>query len=146
VVTTSTQPSTTTTRPPPFVDQGELEGWEVATVTLGDLRWVVALASTPQERSQGLMGVTDLGDLGGMLFEFEAETLTGFWMKDTLIPLDIAFFDSDRRLVEVLTMAPCQADPCPSYVPAAPYRWALEAPQGALSVLAPGTVLEVERP
>jgi uncharacterized membrane protein (UPF0127 family) len=56
-------------------------------------------------------------------------------MKDTLIPLDIAFFDGDGRLVGGLTMTPCEADPCPSYDIGAAYRYALEAPAGDLDDL-----------
>ncbi|MGH8875154.1 MAG: DUF192 domain-containing protein [Acidimicrobiia bacterium] len=105
--------------------------------------WTVAVAKTPEDRARGLMGVRDLGALDGMLFVFPTETTTGFWMKETVIALDIAFFDDGGWLVEVLTMEPCRGDPCPSYRPETPYRWALEAPAGRLTGLPAGTELRL---
>jgi uncharacterized membrane protein (UPF0127 family) len=58
-------------------------------------------------------------------------------MKDTLIPLDIAFFDARRRLVGNLTMVPCTADPCPTYSPGTPFQFAVEANEGAFAGLPP---------
>ena len=52
-------------------------------------------------------------------------------MKDTLIPLSVAFADADGEIVTILDMEPCKADPCPVYDPGAPYRTALEANKGA---------------
>ncbi len=78
------------------------------------------------------MFVEVLGDLDGMLFVFEEDRAGGFWMKNTLIPLDIAFFDGGGELVEVMSMVPCEEDPCPTYTPSAIYRYALEAPLGDL--------------
>lgn len=95
---------------------------------------VVAVAATPETRARGLMGVTDLGDLDGMLFVFDVDVDAAFWMKDTVLPLDIAFFDAAGRLVDAFPMEPCPADPCPTYRPAAPYRYALETPRGRLEV------------
>jgi uncharacterized membrane protein (UPF0127 family) len=123
---------------------GDLVGWDTASITVGVQGLLVALADDPGERAQGLMGVEQMGDLDGMLFVFSQEALGGFWMKGTLIPLDIAFFDDDRTLVDVLSMVPCTADPCPSYVPEAPYAWALETPTGTLAPLPAGSVLSVE--
>ncbi len=84
------------------------------------------------------MFVRDLGDLEGMLFVFEAEREGAFWMKNTLIPLDIAFFDGSGELVGSLGMLPCEADPCPLYDIDEPYRFALEVPAGELEGLADG--------
>lgn len=97
--------------------------------------WTVAVADTPERWQAGLMGVEELGDLEGMLFVFPESISGSFWMKDTLIPLDIAFFEADGVLVAVLEMEPCRADPCPRYGPGVPYRLALEAPAGALASL-----------
>ena len=94
----------------------------------------VLLADTSAERSQGLMGKEDLGGYDGMLFEFPSDTQGGFWMKDTLIPLSIAFFDSEGHVVDFFDMDPCPPETatCPSYTPDSPYRRALEVPQGDL--------------
>ncbi|MEX0667826.1 MAG: DUF192 domain-containing protein, partial [Acidimicrobiia bacterium] len=134
--------STTTTTVE--IDMGDLVGWDTATIRVGDHGLLVALADDPGERTQGLMGVEELGDLEGMLFVFTQEALSGFWMKGTLIPLDIAFFGDDKALVDMLSMVPCTADPCPSYVPDDPFSWALETPAGSLAPLPEGTVLSVE--
>jgi uncharacterized protein len=69
----------------------------------------------------------------GMLFLFPAEHSGGFWMKNTLIPLSIAFVDADGRIVRILDMEPCRADPCPIYDPSVAYRSALEVNRGAFA-------------
>jgi uncharacterized membrane protein (UPF0127 family) len=134
--TTATTPVSTsapvTIQPPTTTAPVGLPGFDTATIGLGGADWSVALADTPDLRRRGLMGVTDLGGLDGMLFVFEGDTAGDFWMKDTLIPLDIAFFDAAGAPVgEVITMTPCgDADPCPTYGPDAPYRYALETTVG----------------
>ena len=120
-----------------------LEGFTTSTVVLDGSELVVAVADTPSLRRRGLMGVTDLGGLDGMLFVFPTDTVGGFWMKNTLLELDIAFFDADGRLVDGFTMEPCRADPCPTYRPAGAYRYALETPVGTLEGVGPGSVLGV---
>lgn len=89
-------------------------------------------ADTAQERSQGLMGRTSLGEGEGMLFLFEApvQQPLSFWMKNTLIPLDILFFAADGTLVSSASMVPCTADPCPITTSSAPAAMALEVPAG----------------
>jgi uncharacterized membrane protein (UPF0127 family) len=109
----------------------------IGEIELAGRPWTVAVADTPERWRAGLMGVVDLGDLDGMLFVFPESISASFWMKDTLMPLDIAFFGAAGDLVRVLEMEPCRADPCPSYGPGAPYRWALEAPAGELVGLPP---------
>jgi uncharacterized protein len=93
----------------------------------------VRIADDAGERRRGLMGVTRLGDDEGMAFVFEAAVEGGFWMKDTLIPLSIAFYDADGRIVRILDMEPCTEDPCPLYDPAVAYRGALEVNRGAFA-------------
>lgn len=117
------------------VPVGPLAAFPTAEIGVGDEVWLVAVAETAELRARGLMGVTDLGALDGMLFAWDADATSGFWMKDTLIPLDVAFFEEEGTLVEVLSMVPCEAGPCPTYRPSAPYRYALEAPAGRLSAM-----------
>ena len=88
----------------------------------GDL----SVADSAEERRVGLMGVEALDEDGGMVFVFDGEQDGSFWMKDTLIPLSIAFWGEDGRLLDILEMAPCTADPCPTYSARAPYTHALE--------------------
>jgi uncharacterized membrane protein (UPF0127 family) len=90
----------------------------------------VDVADDAEERLRGLMGVHHLPEDQGMAFVFERPVTTGFWMKDTLIPLSIAFVDEDDRVVGLKEMEPCAADPCPSYGVDEPYVMAIEANTG----------------
>lgn len=91
----------------------------------------VEVADTPELQARGLMGREELADDAGMVFLFFEEHGGGFWMKNTLIPLSIAFFDADGEILEILDMEPCKEDPCPVYDPGVSYRGALEVNQGS---------------
>ena len=134
--TTSTlsvaDPSTTTrvagrTVPP---DTGDVSGFEIVEARLGGRYLLLALADTPTLRRRGLMGVESLGDLDGMVFAWSEPRAVSFWMKNTLIPLDIGFFDPEGVLFQVTSMTPCAADPCPTYPSTGPVRYALETLPG----------------
>jgi uncharacterized protein len=88
-------------------------------------------AETPEQRSQGLMFRESLGEDEGMVFLFFEEVTSAFHMKNTLIPLSIAFFDKEGTIVQIFDMEPCEEDPCPVYQPDFPYEGALEVSQGA---------------
>ncbi len=90
----------------------------------------VDVAQTPEARQRGLMGVEELPADHGMAFVFDGPVRSGFWMKDTLIPLSIAFVDERGRVIGVRDMYPCEADPCPSYGVGKPYVLAVEANLG----------------
>lgn len=90
----------------------------------------VAVARSERERQRGLMGVRTLPPNSGMAFEFDRPTSRGFWMKDTLVPLSVAFWDRTGRIVAILDMAPCRRDPCPIYSPRRPYIGAVEVARG----------------
>jgi len=91
----------------------------------------VEVASTPAEREHGLMGRTSLPAKDGMVFTWPEDHSGPFWMKDTLIPLSIAFYGADGRVLRILDMTPCQKDPCDLYDPDFAYRGALEVNRGA---------------
>lgn len=80
-----------------------------------------------------------------MMFQFDEPTLGGFWMRNTPLPLSIAFFDHDGTFVQADDMAPCgDQDDCPVHGPGGTaYRYAVEVPQGGLSQrgIGPGTTL-----
>jgi uncharacterized membrane protein (UPF0127 family) len=133
----------TTTTTVPNVDG--LPGFETAEIMLNGRSLLVAVADTPELRAQGLMGVTDLGGLDGMVFLLPEPATTRFWMKDTVIPLDIAFFATDGSLLGVLTMEPCTSDTCPKYGVDQPWQWAIEVPSGRFNDLVPEASLNVLR-
>lgn len=93
----------------------------------------IEVADAPESRSLGLMYRPRLDENAGMLFVFEETASWGFWMKNTLIPLSIAFIDKTRRIVDIKDM---QVAPDPEhgpfeiYMSAKPYRYALEVNQG----------------
>jgi len=102
-----------------------------AAVELGGHRFSVELATNDESRQRGLMMRTTLAADHGMLFAFPVIGPQGFWMKNTLIPLDILYFNEDRKLVSVQQdVSPCTADPCPVYPSAAPAIYVLELPAG----------------
>ncbi len=90
----------------------------------------VEVARTPEETSRGLMGRKHLGKDDGMLFIFETEDRHGFWMKNTLIPLSIAFIDKNGKIVWITDMKPLTLD---SHVPPQPILYALEMNKGWFS-------------
>lgn len=115
----------------------------MTTLDVGDTRLLVAIADTRETRGLGLMFVTELGDLDGMVFVFDGDTSSRFFMLNTLIPLDIAFFDASGRLVSTETMVPCVTETCPRYRAAGRYRYAIEVPAGDFASLAEDAVLDV---
>lgn len=91
----------------------------------------VYVADQPELRQRGLMQVADLPDDAGMVFRFDGDTTSAFTMRNTLIPLSIAFAAADGEILRILDMRPCEAEPCPPYDAEVTYRTALEVPQGA---------------
>ena len=89
------------------------------------------VAQTPEERERGLMGRRSLPADQGMVFIFFQRTRSGFWMKNTLIPLSIAFFNKDGEILRILDMEPCHKEPCKVYDPGVGYWGALEVNKGA---------------
>jgi len=97
-----------------------------ASTTIG-----VDVAATEAQRERGLMGRTSLPADEGMVFTFPEDRRGPFWMKDTLIPLSIAFYAADGRILRILDMRPCTSEPCLLYDPGVAYRGALEVNRGA---------------
>jgi len=86
---------------------------QITAVKINNMVIPVELATTPTQHEQGLMFRTNL--TGGMLFVFPEEAERSFWMKNTLIPLDIIFIDEDNTIVKVHHADPCSKDPCKLY-------------------------------
>lgn len=70
-------------------------------IEIGGKQYKVELAETEAEKEEGLQGIKDLPDDQGMLFVYDKPQTVGFWMKDTLIPLDIIFIDEDQEVISI---------------------------------------------
>lgn len=150
--TTSSAPSSTSTASTaPAATEPKVvpEGFETIGITLRDAGGVTRelclwLAATSEQRSRGLMEVTDLGGRDGMLFQYDAPVTGGFWMFQTVMPLSIAFFDDVGAFVSSTDMEPCPPETdCPTYPAEDAYVDAIEVPQGGLDELGigPGSVI-----
>ena len=102
---------------------------KLATVTLtaGMHRITAEVAATDEQRQMGLMLRQDMPSHEGMLFSFERPGTQCFWMKNTLLPLSIAFVADDGTIVNIADMQPQSLD---SHCSAKPVRFALEMNQG----------------
>ena len=117
--------------------QGEASGdssLAAGTVRIGasggeNVEVEVEIADDTEEMARGLMGRTALAEDAGMLFVYPDERELSFWMKDTLIPLSIAFMDAEGRIVDIQDMRALDDTP-PHYTSAEPARYALEVNEG----------------
>ena len=115
----------------------EREGHSVAVVK-------AEIAVTGEERASGLMHRKKLPDGEGMLFVYDADQVMSFWMKNTYIPLSIAFIASDGRIIEIKDMYPHDES---SVLSGRSVRYALEVPQGWFSRagVIPGDIINLEQ-
>ncbi len=111
------------------------EGLTKVTLSSGTrtLTLWVEIADDPPEHAEGLMGRTELPKDRGMLFIFPESRPLNFWMKNTLIPLDVLFFDAAGKFVSMRTMDPCKIDPCQGYPSEGSAKYALEVEAGFAS-------------
>lgn len=102
-------------------------------ITINKTQVEVEIAETPEQHSQGLMNRRTLKENTGMLFIFSSTEPRTFWMKNTYVPLTIAYFDENKRLTETIDMQPQKTEMeannklYPSTLPA---KYALEMPLG----------------
>lgn len=102
-------------------------------VTINDIKFNVELADDDNERAMGLMYRKQMDDDAGMLFIFPDSQYRAFWMKNTLIPLDILYFDHNRKLINVSeNTPPCKntTTRCPNYPSKKPAKYVLEINAG----------------
>lgn len=100
------------------------------TIVINGVKIDALVADTESSRDQGLMGIKNLGQNEGMIFVFERPGDYAFWMKDTLIPLDILFISENNTIVNIQQMEPCTQDPCELYVPSSEIMYAIEVNSG----------------
>lgn len=113
------------------------QNFEKTSICLGSLAQPlqVELADSQAQRARGLMQREQLGEYEGMLFRYPAvqPPSSGFWMYQTLIPLDIAYLNERGEIVKTFTMMPCGSDnpnQCRSYVSGKAFQYALEMNAG----------------
>lgn len=113
----------------------------ITTITVNKQPIAVEIARTPSERSIGLMHRDHLAANEGMLFVFEHTARHCFWMKNTLIPLSIAFIDEQGKVINIRDM---QAHSLESHCPDLPVTYALEMNQGWFERhdISAGTILQ----
>lgn len=137
----------TPTMPPSTAPAGTAAA-QRSTATLPDGSIIrLELALTPEEIAQGLMFRPSLPADRGMIFLFQETRHPTFWMKNTLIPLDIVFLDERGTVVDVEHRAPpCAAEPCPRYTSRAPSRAVLELAAGVAAehAVGEGSVIRFE--
>lgn len=121
-------------RPSSEIRQFPLEGMKTSTARIGEHTFRVWLALTSDQHAEGLMHVpeSEIGDDQGMLFVFPDERLHGFWMRNTITSLDIAFARANGRIVKIHTMPPLTLETFPSVEPA---MFALEVKAGTFEKL-----------
>ncbi len=125
-----TGPAATSAATPAASPSGSGPTAPSAQITTAAGRQVVVrleVADTPETRATGLSRRPSLPEDAGMLFVFPADGQAAFWMKDTLIPLSIAFISAEGRILEIRDMERLSED---LHRPAQPYRYALEVNQG----------------
>ena len=103
----------------------------MGTVVLGGVEVQVELAQTAEGQSKGLSGRETIAEGEGMLFIFEQEGRTGFWLKNVRFPLDLIWINKDKKIVDIQPNAhPCQADDCLTYYPHKDASFGLEVNAG----------------
>jgi len=118
-----------------FVRSG-LAAPQTEQVKLDGHQFTVEIANNNAKREHGLMFRVHMAADHGMLFVYSGAQPRAFWMKNTLIPLDIIFFDARKRLINVSAdTPPCKTPECPSYMSSAPAQYVLELNAGMAAKL-----------
>jgi uncharacterized membrane protein (UPF0127 family) len=154
IVRGANEPSDPRLAPVASADRQPLAGFGETVITVRSAQgsvfsWCLLLAANAAQRARGLMQVTDpnLGGYSGMLFRFDTDidhVANYFYMRNTPMPLSIAFLDGAGGVVSTADMAPCDdVAGCPEYHAAGPYRATIEVPQGRLASLGiePGSTI-----
>ena len=98
----------------------------ISQVCINENCFIVELAITNEEKQIGVMNRPRLDKDKGMLFIYDNPTIASFWMKNTLIPLDIIWINKDFKIVYIANANPCIKDPCTIYTPDEDANYILE--------------------
>ena len=96
------------------------------TIKINEQNIIAEIAKSDQERATGLMYRETLKPNHGMLFILENSDFHGFWMKNTLIPLDIIWIDEHKKIVDIKSVDPCVVENCETYFPKEKAKYVLE--------------------
>lgn len=112
-------------------------------ILVGGEKILVEVADEALEMQKGLMFREELCSNCGMIFVFGSEMEHSFWMKNTLIPLDMVFIDSENVVVDVLHADPCEKDPCEHYIPKNKAMYVLEVNKNTFDASLIGTKVKI---
>lgn len=133
--------------PAKTVQEASPQGLPNMGIELKGQEFTVEVAQTLEEQRKGLQGRTELAKDKGMIFVYQSEQPLKFWMKDTLISLDILFFDSEGRFINGhYQVPPCKSFICPNYGSSQPAQFVVElgAGRGQALKLEPGDALKLK--
>ena len=100
-------------------------------ICINDICFEIEIRDDNEERAEGLMNREELDEKKGMLFIFDDSSKYSFWMKNTLIELDIIWINENLEIVWIAkNVNPCEEDPCPSYMPQENAKYVLEINAG----------------
>ncbi len=116
-------------------DNNSINNKEISQVCFKQNCFSLELAKTQAEKERGLMYRESLDSNKGMLFIYNTPSKPGFWMKNTLIPLDIIWLDQEGKIVHIVTAQPCTQDPCQIYSPDSEASYVLEINAGLSETL-----------
>jgi len=105
-------------------------GLRKESVTIGTARIDAWVSDTQASRNQGLMNVQRIGENEGMIFVYDRPGMYRFWMKNTLIPLDLIFVSDNLTVISIQHMRPCVQDLCLLYEPPSEIMYAIEVNDG----------------
>ena len=126
-----------------LIAMGGQEKLETGIISINDIEIEVEIADKSESRRTGLMNRKSMPENHGMLFVFDSDQRLSFWMKNTFIPLSIAYISSDGKIMEIYDMKPESLKPVESV---ASVRYALEMNQGWFKAngINPGDIVEME--
>ena len=114
-----------------YAGTGQAVAGRAEAVFPGDTVVPLEVARTEAERARGLMHRPSMPERAGMIFLFDRPGIYPFWMKNTLIPLDMFWTDASGTIVWIAEwVPPCKADPCPEYPPRAVAQYVIETNAG----------------
>lgn len=126
--------SSTSTSTTSISNQFDISKYQTTHTTINNQKITLAKASSPKLQTQGFMHITEIAPNQGMLFNYTEEEPRSFWMKNTYVPLDIIFLDSENKIINIHhNTPPCkEIDPtqknCPSYKSISPSKYVIELP------------------